>query len=131
MGNRRSMLSHQRHTAKEGFNPGLDPNRVLAAAARSLPASQSTGTTPGRAVTALAVRWQLMGPCLEALKSHPPSSRLWEAVMPLRAQRVRPLGHTAEEPGLRSQHTLRILKPKSHRLISAQRGGTKCFSLPS
>lgn len=48
MGNCRSMLSHQWHTAKEGFNPGTQ-NKVLAAAARSLPASQSTGMTPGRA----------------------------------------------------------------------------------
>jgi len=44
----RSMLSHQQHTAKAGFDPGTK-NRALAVAARSLPVSQSPGTTPGRA----------------------------------------------------------------------------------
>lgn len=44
--------------------------------------------------------------------------------MPFGAQSVRLLGCTAKEVGLRSQHTPRILKPKSHCLVSAQRGGT-------
>lgn len=47
--------------------------------------------------------------------------------MLLGAQRVRLLGRTAKltrTPQRMSQHTPRILKPKSHCLISAQRGGT-------
>lgn len=122
-GSCRWMLSHQWHAAKEGFNPGTQ-NRVLAAAALR---PQARGRAQAGQATSYRLGCETAAhgrPRSGVLRSHAPSSEAVGGGDAARGTEGQAAGAHGRGGGIQRQHTPRILKLKSYRPVSAQRGGT-------